>query len=117
MIVFMTLILTSSVIYLFEKDAQPEAFGSIHEAMWWGLATLTTVGYGDIVATTITGKFLTSFFVLSGYAIIAVPTGIVTSELIKSHFGDHTSEACQGCGIHGHLPDAKYCRCCGDKLH
>lgn len=110
-------ILAGTLMYLAESGEPNTQFTNIPISIYYAIVSITTVGYGDIVATTITGKFLTSFFVLSGYAIIAVPTGIVTSELIKSHFGDHTSEACQGCGIHGHLPDAKYCRCCGDKLH
>jgi voltage-gated potassium channel len=70
-----------------------------------------------MAATTGLGKLLTAFYVLTGYAIIAVPTGIVTSELLKNRFGDDTSEACPGCGASGHLPDARFCRRCGHKLH
>ena len=79
MIVFMTLILTSSVIYLFEKDAQPEAFGSIPEAMWWGLATLTTVGYGDIYPITLVGKIFGSIVMILGIGIFALPVGILAT--------------------------------------
>ena len=79
MIVFMTLILTSSVIYLFEKDAQPDAFGSIPEAMWWGLATLTTVGYGDIYPITLVGKIFGSIVMILGIGIFALPVGILAT--------------------------------------
>jgi len=109
-------ILAGTLMYLAESGEPDTQFTNIPISIYYAIVSITTVGYGDLVATTVIGKFLTSFFVLSGYAIIAVPTGIVTSELIKSHFGDQTSGACQGCGVHGHLPDANYCRRCGEKL-
>ena len=109
-------ILAGTLMYLAESGEPNTHFTNIPISIYYAIVSITTVGYGDIVATTVLGKFLTSFFVLSGYAIIAVPTGIVTSELIKSHFGDPSSEACPGCGIHGHLPDAKFCRRCGENL-
>ena len=109
-------VLAGTMMYLAESGEPNTQFTNIPISIYYAIVSITTVGYGDIVATTVFGKFLTSFFVLSGYAIIAVPTGIVTSELIKSHLGDQSSDACPGCGIHGHLPDAKYCRRCGENL-
>ncbi len=109
-------ILAGTLMYLVESGEPNTSFTSIPMSIYYAIISITTVGYGDMVPATVIGKFLTSFFALTGYAIIAVPTGIVTSELLKSHLGDPTSDACPGCGVHGHLPDAKFCRRCGDEL-
>ena len=76
-----------------------------------------TLGFGDITPQTALGQFFTSIMVLAGYAILAVPTGIVASDMIRVAMRpDETSDACPGCGVHGHLPDASYCRKCGEHL-
>lgn len=109
-------VLAGTLMYLVESGEPDTDFTSIPMSIYFAIVSITTVGFGDMVAATVIGKILTSFFVLTGYAIIAVPTGIVTSELLKSHFGDPSSDSCAGCGVAGHLPDARYCRRCGDKL-
>ena len=84
---FSTLLLIyfSSVgIYFFENEAQPEAFSSIFAAMWWSVATLTTVGYGDIYPITAGGKIFSTFIVFIGLGLVAIPTGIVASSLTKA---------------------------------
>ena len=84
---FATLLLIyfSSVgIYFFENEAQPEAFSSIFAAMWWSVATLTTVGYGDIYPITAGGKIFSTFIVFIGLGLVAIPTGIVASSLTKA---------------------------------
>jgi len=73
------LILTSSGIYLIEHDIQPEAFGSIPAAMWWAMATLTTVGYGDVTPITPMGKFFGSCITIIGVGMVALPAGILAS--------------------------------------
>ncbi len=73
------LITTSSVMYLIEREAQPEAFGSIPAAMWWGMATLTTVGYGDVVPVTVVGQIAGTVIALSGIAMFALPAAILAS--------------------------------------
>lgn len=73
------LILTSSGIYLIEHDVQPEAFGSIPDAMWWSMATLTTVGYGDVVPITPIGKIFGGFITIIGMGMVALPAGILAS--------------------------------------
>ena len=79
------LIYFSSVgIYFFENEAQPEAFSSIFAAMWWSVATLTTVGYGDIYPITAGGKIFSTFIVFIGLGLVAIPTGIVASSLTKA---------------------------------
>lgn len=81
---FFLLYLSSVGIYYFEHEAQPENFGSIFHCLWWSVATLTTVGYGDVYPVTVGGKIFTSFIVLIGIGIVAVPTGILASALTKT---------------------------------
>jgi len=73
------LVLLSGVMFFLEKDAQPEAFGSIPHAMWWGMATLTTVGYGDVVPVTALGKVVGAFVTLLGLGMFALPAAILAS--------------------------------------
>jgi voltage-gated potassium channel len=68
-------------IYHFEHEAQPEVFRSIFDSLWWAVATLTTVGYGDIYPITIAGRIFTFFILMLGLGLVAVPTGIVASAL------------------------------------
>ncbi len=109
-------VLAGTLMYLVEGNAPGTKFTSIPVSIYYAVVSITTVGYGDIVAMTALGKFLTMIYVLTGYAIIAVPTGIVTAGLLDAYRGDQTTEACPGCGAHGHLTDARYCRRCGEKL-
>lgn len=82
----MFLLYVSAVgIYFFEKDVQPEKFGSILDSMWWALVTLTTVGYGDTFPVTPLGKIFTSLIVVIGIAIIAIPTGLISSALTNTN--------------------------------
>ncbi len=68
-------------IYYFEHNAQPEAFASIPHSLWWAIATLTTVGYGDVYPVTAGGRIFTFFFLLIGLGIVAVPTALIASSL------------------------------------
>ena len=79
MIVGIVLIFVSSIMYAVEQEAQPEAFSSIPQAMWWGIATLTTVGYGDVYPITPLGKLMASLIALLGIGIVALPAGILAS--------------------------------------
>ena len=78
-IVFVLLILASSLMYYVENEAQPEAFNSIPGTMWWGVATLTTVGYGDVYPITAMGKVLGAFIAILGVGVFALPAGIIAS--------------------------------------
>lgn len=78
-IVFVLLILASSLMYYVEHEAQPEAFRSIPDTMWWGVATLTTVGYGDVYPITPLGRLLAAFIAILGVGIFALPAGIIAS--------------------------------------
>jgi len=78
-VISLMLVFASSTIYYVEHDAQPEAFSSIPAAMWWGVATLTTVGYGDVYPITPIGKFLGAVIALLGIGMFALPAGILAS--------------------------------------
>ncbi|MEO9869581.1 ion transporter [Ekhidna sp.] len=94
-------------------------FTSIPRSIYWAIVTVTTVGYGDIAPQTVFGQFVASALMLMGYAIIAVPTGIVTTELANAEKEKKESEAkraCSECGKSGHERDAVYCKYCSAKL-
>ena len=109
-------IILGTLIYVVESP-QNESFSSIPQSVYWSIVTITTVGYGDISPVTPVGKLIASLIMLLGYAIIAVPTGIVTVELSKSARTEKAeAQACPSCGHFGHDPDAKYCKFCGHSL-
>jgi voltage-gated potassium channel len=71
-------------IYFFERDAQPETFASVFHSFWWALATLTTVGYGDVYPVTVGGKIFTFFTLMIGLGVFAVPTGLITMAIVST---------------------------------
>jgi voltage-gated potassium channel len=78
---------------------------------------MTTVGFGDITPKTVIGQFIASLLMIAGYAILAVPTGIVSVELsAATRRATVNTQACPGCGVHGHDADAKHCKFCGTAL-
>ena len=79
MLMFIILIFASVGIYIFEHEVQPEAFGSIPEAMWWAIVTLTTVGYGDVTPVTVQGKVFATFITIAGVGLVSLPAGIIAS--------------------------------------
>ena len=78
-IAFILLLVSSAFLYLFEAELQPKEFGSIPRTLWWSVATLTTVGYGDVTPITVAGKFFASLTAISGIGIVAMPTGILAA--------------------------------------
>jgi voltage-gated potassium channel len=109
-------VVMGALIYVVESPYN-DKFSSIPQSVYWSIVTITTVGYGDISPTTPIGKFLASFVMLLGYAIIAIPTGIVSVEMSKSFKKEESvSRACTNCGEVAHAPDATYCKFCGYKL-
>ena len=102
-----------TIMYLIET---PESgFTSIPRSIYWAIVTLTTVGYGDIAPQTVLGQTLASLIMIIGYAIIAVPTGIVGAELAKTKSNSNT-QSCPSCSLEGHDDDAEHCKFCGDLL-
>jgi voltage-gated potassium channel len=78
-VVFLILVVASSLLYFIEHETQPQAFSSIPAAMWWGVATLTTVGYGDIYPVTMLGKVCAALVALLGIGLVALPSGILVA--------------------------------------
>lgn len=78
------LYISSMGIWYFEHETQPEIFGSVFDALWWSVATLTTVGYGDVFPITAGGKIFTTFVLFVGLGIIAVPSGLMASALTNA---------------------------------
>lgn len=119
--VFLFAILTlvsieGTLMYLVEGAHNP-GFSSIPQSVYWGIVTITTVGYGDVAPLTVVGKILASIIMLTGFSIIAVPTGIVTAELGRElRQVGMDRRRCVECGWTGHDPAANFCKHCGQKL-
>ena len=100
-----------TIMYVIEKDANPD-FSSIPQAIYWAIVTITTVGYGDVAPVTILGKMMASVIMLTGFAIIAVPTGIVTNEIGREMRSRHCRR-CKECGWEENDLRARFCQQCG----
>ena len=107
-------VIVGTLMYVVEGEAH--GFTSIPTSVYWAVVTLTTVGYGDLSPATPLGRGLAVVVMLMGYAIIAVPTGIVTMELTRARDLPVSSQACPSCGLGGHEFGAKFCRRCGAAL-
>lgn len=118
-IIFVLLMVTiiGSIMYLVEGGSEDSDFSSIPRGIYWAIVTLTTVGYGDITPVTGIGQFLSAVVMILGYAVIAVPTGIVSAELIAEHKHITNTQACRFCGSEGHDDDAGFCKYCGEELN
>ena len=106
-----------SVMYLVEGNIANTGFDSIPRSIYWAIVTLTTVGYGDISPSTSIGQFLAAGLMILGYAVIAVPTGIVTNELYKVPKKSTNTQSCISCSREGHDDDATYCKYCGHDIN
>ncbi len=112
--VFILVTILGSAMYLIEGEAS--GFTSIPRGVYWAVVTMTTVGYGDIAPQTIAGQTLAAAIMILGYSIIAVPTGIVTSELLEAARRPVTTRVCPSCMSEGHEYTARYCKDCGELL-
>jgi len=108
--VVLMLVISSLVIYTVEHDAQPEAFKNAFSGLWWAVATLTTVGYGDIYPVTGLGRLFGAIIALLGIGMVAIPTGIISSGLIE-----HINQAKEKNESKGE--PFEYCPHCGKKLN
>jgi voltage-gated potassium channel len=105
-----------TVMYILETAENP-GFNSIPQSIYWGIVTLTTVGYGDVSPVTVLGKVMASIIMLTGFAIIAVPTGVVTAELGREiGRSKRGKRACVHCSWDQHDPRARFCQQCGEPL-
>lgn len=111
--VLMVVIIVGTLMYLIEGEEN--GFRNIPTSIYWAIVTMTTVGYGDIVPLTATGQFIASLVMILGYGIIAVPTGIVTAEVISSR-KVRSEQVCPEC-LHEDLgKNDRYCHHCGTEL-
>lgn len=119
--VFLTFIMLmvtvlGSIMYLVEGTAD-SGFTSIPRSIYWAIVTLTTVGYGDIAPVTELGQFIAAIIMIMGYGVLAVPTGIVSAEMVKQSNEDNLStQSCKSCLNEGHDADAEFCKYCGEEL-
>jgi len=113
-VVLTLVVIFGSLMYIIE-DPQ-SGFTSIPQSIYWAIVTLTTVGYGDISPQTGLGQSLAALIMVIGYGIIAVPTGIVTSELAHAARKPVSTQSCPQCSAEGHDTDAKFCKYCGAVL-
>ena len=102
-VVLLLMIIAAVLMYNIENTAQPDVFNNAFDSLWWALATLTTVGYGDIYPVTALGKILSAVIAILGIGLVAVPTGIISAGFIESISEKDTKEI-------------KYCPHCGEKL-
>ena len=108
-------IIFGTIMYMVEDDAS--GFTSIPKSIYWCIVTMTTVGYGDIVPLTGMGKFLASVLMILGYGIIAVPTGIISAEMVQSRKKvDVNTRVCAECLCDKHKDNAIFCHQCGSHL-
>ena len=102
-----------TIIYMIEDPK--DGFTSIPRSIYWAIVTLTTVGYGDISPQTGLGQFFASIIMILGYAIIAVPTGMISVELALSN--KMNTQSCPDCSLEGHENNSKHCKHCGAELN
>ena len=86
------------------------------QTIYWAIVTLTTVGYGDIVPQTVLGRIISAMVMITGYSIIAVPTGIFTAELANAMRGEQLEHDCPACKKQRHEQSASFCSRCGNAL-
>jgi voltage-gated potassium channel len=118
-IVFLAVVATTVLIagaLMYVVEGEEHGFTSVPVGVYWAIVTMSTVGYGDIVPLTVLGRCIASILMVIGYAIIAVPTGIVTVELSTAAKRSGNTQACPTCGAAAHDNDARFCKRCGAKL-
>jgi voltage-gated potassium channel len=89
----MLLLVSSTFLYVLEAAEQPEAFGSIPRALWWSVATLTTVGYGDVTPISAAGRFFAGITAVAGIGLVAMPTGILAAAFSDAFQNQESKEA------------------------
>lgn len=105
-VVLLLMIVASVLMYSIENRVQPEVFRNAFDALWWALATLTTVGYGDIYPITVIGKILSAIIAILGIGLVAVPTGIISAGFMESLEKNKDSND----------TEIKYCPYCGKEI-
>ncbi len=118
-IIMALVVILGTMLYVVEGPAN--GFTSVPTAIYWAISTVTTVGFGDITPKTDIGRFIASVMMVFGWGILAVPTGIVSAEMIaqqalKKTLTESTTRSCHSCMTEGHSAEAKFCMHCGAEL-
>src|SRR5690606_21074254 len=104
-------VILGTIMYLIEGGNN--GFSSIPKSVYWTIVTLTTVGFGDITPQTSLGQFVSIIIMILGYGIIAVPTGLITAQIISRRQTPQNTQMCVNCGADHHPDNAQYCYKCG----
>jgi voltage-gated potassium channel len=118
-LVFFMVVLVLSVIFgslMFFVEGPEHGFTSIPRSIYWTIVTITTVGYGDITPQTVMGQVIATMAMLTGYSIIAIPTGIFTAEIAREMHTETSNRRCNVCERTSHHPEAEFCYHCGVTL-
>jgi voltage-gated potassium channel len=118
-IIFTLVVILGSLLYVIEGPEH--GFTSVPISVYWAITTITTVGFGDITPHTDLGRLIASMMMMFGWGILAVPTGIVSAEMIaqravRKTLSETTTRTCHGCTTEGHSAEAKFCLHCGEQL-
>ena len=108
------IVMAGTIMYVIEGGEN--GFTSIPRSIYWTIVTITTVGYGDITPQTPLGQVIATLAMLTGYSIIAIPTGIFTAEIAREMHNETNNRRCNICERTGHHPEAEYCYHCGVTL-
>lgn len=117
--VFFLVVVVLSTLFgclMYVVEGPNNGFSSIPKSIYWTIVTITTVGYGDITPHTVLGQVVSTLAMLTGYSIIAIPTGIITAELANEMKRDKSIYPCSNCVKAGHDLDAVFCKWCGASL-
>jgi len=112
--VFTIVFVSSGLIWAVENKVNPESLGTIWDAMYFAVVTLSTVGYGDVTAVSVWGKIITILMILSGITLIPWQLGKLVKVLVRGESKE--SRSCKKCGLQEHEADATFCKLCGTKL-
>ena len=118
-VVFLVSVCTLVTVFgtlMYVVEGPEHGFTSIPVSIYWAIVTLTTVGYGDIVPKTVIGQIISAMVMITGYSIIAVPTGIFTAELTNAMRGEKLEHDCPTCKKNRHESSASFCSRCGNAL-
>jgi voltage-gated potassium channel len=118
-IIFTLVVILGSLLYVVEGPEH--GFSSVPISIYWAITTITTVGFGDITPKTDFGRLIASMMMMFGWGILAVPTGIVSAEMIaqravRKTLSETTTRTCHACTTEGHSAEAKFCLHCGEQL-
>ena len=114
-LVVLVVISLGALMYIVESDEEGTAFYNIPVSIYWAVVTMTTVGYGDIAPITTMGRIISTFVMLLGYIVIAVPTGVVSSSMLEG-YEKSKAKTCKNCGEKTNRSDSLFCKHCGKRL-